>query len=93
MAQAAIEWTRGRLSVPQRRFLGELPLTQREDDRLYVHSEASLPAQWRYVRETPDAARSIAAFGVYLLVLGAGLLLAPDAMLALFGRPPAWRVA
>ena len=26
-AQAAIEWTRGRLSAPQRRFLAELPLT------------------------------------------------------------------
>ncbi len=25
-AQAAIEWTRGRLSAPQRRFLAELPL-------------------------------------------------------------------
>ena len=48
-AQAAIEWTRGRLSAPQRRFLAELPLTQQEDDRLYVHSEASHPARWRYV--------------------------------------------
>src|SRR5438477_2901147 len=36
-AQAAIEWTRGRLSAPQRKFLAELPLTLREDDRLYVH--------------------------------------------------------
>ena len=35
------------------------------------------------------AARSIAVFGIYLLLLGTGLLLAPDAMLALFGRPPA----
>jgi hypothetical protein len=35
------------------------------------------------------AARSVAAFGVYLLVLGAGLMLAPDLMLAIFGRPPA----
>ena len=42
-AQAAIEWTRGRLSAPQRRFLAELPLTLQEDDRLYVHSEASHP--------------------------------------------------
>src|SRR6202011_5404529 len=42
-AQAAIEWTRGRLSVTQRRFLAELPLTLQEDDRLYVHSEASNP--------------------------------------------------
>ena len=27
----------------QRRFLAELPLTRQEDDRLYVHSEASQP--------------------------------------------------
>ena len=42
-AQAAIEWTRGRLSAAQRRFLADLPLTLQEDDRLYVHSEASNP--------------------------------------------------
>ena len=30
VAQAAIEWTRGRLGVAQRRFLAELPLTRRD---------------------------------------------------------------
>src|ERR1035437_5524690 len=60
-AQAAIEWTRGRLSANQRRFLAELPLALQEDDRLYVHSEAGSPAKWRYVRSTSDAARSILA--------------------------------
>jgi diadenosine tetraphosphatase ApaH/serine/threonine PP2A family protein phosphatase len=60
-AQAAIEWTRGRLSALQRRFLADLPLTLQEDDRLYVHSEASNPSRWRYVRDTSDAVRSIAA--------------------------------
>ena len=60
-AQAAIEWTRGRLSAPQRRFLAELPLTRQEDDRLYVHAEASHPARWHYVSGTSDAARSIEA--------------------------------
>lgn len=60
-AQAAIEWTRGRLGVAQRRFLAELPLTAQDDDRLYIHAEASQPARWRYVRETSDAARSLAA--------------------------------
>jgi len=34
------------------------------------------------------AARSIFAFGIYLVVLGSGLLLAPDPMLALFRQPP-----
>jgi hypothetical protein len=35
------------------------------------------------------AARSVLVFGIYLLALGLGLLLVPDALLALFGRPPA----
>jgi diadenosine tetraphosphatase ApaH/serine/threonine PP2A family protein phosphatase len=60
-AQAAIEWTRGRLGASQRRFLSDLPLVLQEDDRLYVHSEASTPSKWRYVRNTPDAARSLVA--------------------------------
>lgn len=61
LAQSAIEWTRGRLSASQRHFLAELPLTLRDDDRLYVHSEASSPSKWRYVQTTWDAARSIVA--------------------------------
>jgi diadenosine tetraphosphatase ApaH/serine/threonine PP2A family protein phosphatase len=60
-AQAAIEWTRGRLSAAQRRFLAQLPLAFHEDERLYVHSEASNPQRWRYVQNTSDAARSLAA--------------------------------
>ena len=60
-AQAAIEWTRGRLGAAQRRFLADLPLTLREDDRLYVHSEASSPSRWRYVQGAADAARSMSA--------------------------------
>jgi diadenosine tetraphosphatase ApaH/serine/threonine PP2A family protein phosphatase len=69
-ATAAIEWTRGRLSAPQRRFLSELPLTQQEDDRLYVHSEASHPARWRYVQSTSDAARSIEATDAHVTFCG-----------------------
>jgi diadenosine tetraphosphatase ApaH/serine/threonine PP2A family protein phosphatase len=60
-AQAAIDWTRGRLSAAQRRFLAELPLSHEEEDRLYVHSEASNPARWRYVQSAADAARSMIA--------------------------------
>jgi diadenosine tetraphosphatase ApaH/serine/threonine PP2A family protein phosphatase len=70
VAQAAIEWTRGRLGVEQRRFLTELPLTAQEEDRLYVHSEASHPARWRYVQGTPDAARSIIATSARITFCG-----------------------
>jgi len=69
-AQAAIEWTRGRLDAAQRRFLTELPMTLHEDDRLYVHSEASHPAQWRYVQSTADAARSIMATSAHVTFCG-----------------------
>ena len=69
-AQAAIEWTRGRLSAPERKFLSELPLTRQEDDRLYVHSDASQPAKWHYVRSTADAGRSLIATDAHITFCG-----------------------
>jgi diadenosine tetraphosphatase ApaH/serine/threonine PP2A family protein phosphatase len=69
-AQAAIEWTRGRLGASQRRFLAELPLTAQEDDRLYVHSDASSPAKWRYVQNTAGAARSLMAVDAQISFCG-----------------------
>jgi diadenosine tetraphosphatase ApaH/serine/threonine PP2A family protein phosphatase len=60
-AMIAIEWTRSRLSPAQRRFLADLPLFREEEDRLYVHSEASSPTRWRYVQSASDAARSMIA--------------------------------
>lgn len=60
-AQAAMEWTRGRLSAEQRRFLAELPMSIGDDDRLFVHAEASSPLRWRYVQSSADAARSMIA--------------------------------
>jgi diadenosine tetraphosphatase ApaH/serine/threonine PP2A family protein phosphatase len=69
-AQAAIDWTRDRLSAAQRRFLAELPLVLEEEDRLYVHSEASQPERWRYVQATPDAARSMIATSAHVTFCG-----------------------
>jgi diadenosine tetraphosphatase ApaH/serine/threonine PP2A family protein phosphatase len=69
-AQAAIEWARDRLSAAQRRFLAELPLTLQEEDRLYVHSEASQPESWHYVQATPDAARSMIATRAHVTFCG-----------------------
>jgi len=60
-AQVAIEWTRGELGLSQRRFLTDLPLTLEDDDRLFVHADASRPKRWNYVANVADAARSIDA--------------------------------
>ncbi|WLA97209.1 metallophosphoesterase family protein [Bradyrhizobium elkanii] len=69
-AQAAIDWTRGRLSGEQKEFLAELPMSRQEDNRLYVHSEASEPTKWRYVRDTADAARSMMATELQITFCG-----------------------
>ena len=69
-AQAAIEWTRGRLSEPQRRFLAGLPLQREEEDRLYVHPEASNPPRWRYVQDASDAGRSMMATDAHITFCG-----------------------
>jgi diadenosine tetraphosphatase ApaH/serine/threonine PP2A family protein phosphatase len=69
-AKIAIEWTRGRLSTAQRDFLASLPLTHEEEDRLYVHAEASRPARWRYVQSADDAAGSMLATAAQITFCG-----------------------
>lgn len=69
-AQVAIEWTRGRLDVAQRRFLAGLPMAVEEQERLYVHSEASQPTRWHYVRSTADAAKSLIATPAHVTFCG-----------------------
>ena len=69
-ARIAIEWTRGRLDVAQRRFLAELPMLVEDGDRLFVHSEASSPKRWNYVRSTADAARSLIATPAHVTFCG-----------------------
>jgi len=60
-AKVVIEWTRNELGPAERQFLTALPLTLSEDDRLYVHSDASKPSRWRYVTSPDDAAQSLFA--------------------------------
>jgi diadenosine tetraphosphatase ApaH/serine/threonine PP2A family protein phosphatase len=67
-AKIAIEWTRRELGAAARRFLADLPLTATDDDRLYVHADASAPSAWIYVMGKTQAANSIAATDAHLTV-------------------------
>ncbi|MDB5533177.1 MAG: putative phosphohydrolase, superfamily [Hyphomicrobiales bacterium] len=60
-ASAAIAWTHATLDQPRRDFLAGLDMKIEEDDRLYVHSEAGAPTQWRYVGDSESAERSLRA--------------------------------
>jgi diadenosine tetraphosphatase ApaH/serine/threonine PP2A family protein phosphatase len=69
-ATAAMEWTRGQLGQAQRLFLANLPLVHEEQDRLYVHADASRPADWNYVLDAGDAAHSLQATPAQITVCG-----------------------
>lgn len=60
-AQTAIAWTHAEIDNDQRHFLASLPFAVEDEDRLYVHSEASAPSNWRYVNSPTDAERSLRA--------------------------------
>ena len=60
-AAIAIDWTRQQLSADQVSFLAGLPLTAKEDDRLFVHASAADPPRWDYVVDASSAARSLHA--------------------------------
>jgi diadenosine tetraphosphatase ApaH/serine/threonine PP2A family protein phosphatase len=60
-AEFVIDWTRGELGADERRFLAELPLSAADEDRLYVHADASAPGRWIYVFTVEEAARSLRA--------------------------------
>jgi diadenosine tetraphosphatase ApaH/serine/threonine PP2A family protein phosphatase len=61
LAGSAIEWTATQLTAEASAFLARLPLTYEDEDRLYVHADASAPERWIYVDEPGSAATSLAA--------------------------------
>ncbi len=60
-ARAAIEWTHGALDPGARGFLRTLPMTIVDNERLYVHADASSPRQWLYITDALSAERCLEA--------------------------------
>lgn len=60
-ARKAIEWTNRQLDKASLEFLSALPMHVQEQERLYVHSEATMPAEWRYITDAASAERSLRA--------------------------------
>ena len=58
-AREVVEWTRQQLDDNQLSFLAQLPMSVREDDRLFVHANAFAPDQWAYVVGRMEAILSL----------------------------------
>jgi diadenosine tetraphosphatase ApaH/serine/threonine PP2A family protein phosphatase len=69
-ALAAIEWTRRQLSGDAKAWLASLPVSLREDDRLYVHASAARPLSWPYVLGGEEARASFAATDAAITFVG-----------------------
>jgi diadenosine tetraphosphatase ApaH/serine/threonine PP2A family protein phosphatase len=69
-ARTAIEWTRTKLDPAQKQFLGNLPLMVSVGEVLFVHAEASHPAQWIYISRLPEAERSMRATEMRITMSG-----------------------
>jgi len=69
-AMSAIVWTRKRLARRHVDFLEALPLSVREDDRLFVHASAAAPERWTYVTGRRQAAQSLEATDASIIFCG-----------------------
>lgn len=69
-ARRGVDWTRDRLDDDQRAWLRDLPLSVRDEDRLYVHANAHAPAGWGYVNSRLAATHSLAATDAWLTCCG-----------------------
>jgi diadenosine tetraphosphatase ApaH/serine/threonine PP2A family protein phosphatase len=58
------------LGTAQRRFVADLPLTLSDEDRLYVHAEASSPKSWIYVMSAAEATASLLATSARITFCG-----------------------
>jgi diadenosine tetraphosphatase ApaH/serine/threonine PP2A family protein phosphatase len=69
-AARAAKWTREQLTHKQRFFLDNLPMTITQEDRLYVHADASAPAKWRYVTDSDCARDSLDGTDARIVICG-----------------------
>ena len=69
-AASAANWTRAQLMPAHRAFLDQLPLVVEDEDRLYVHADASAPHKWRYITDTVMAQQSLEACSARIVFCG-----------------------
>jgi len=69
-AAIALEWTREKLSPAQLEFLGNLPITERRGECLFVHASAYQPASWIYIQGRAEAMQSLQATDAHYTFCG-----------------------
>lgn len=69
-AAMAIAWTKSTLNAEAKAFLAALPLEIEEEDRLFVHADASAPSKWNYVVDSEVARKSLESTRAQVTICG-----------------------
>ena len=70
IAQKAIEWTADQLTDENRSFLSSLPMTEKKENILLVHSSPASPELWDYIINADDAVAAIDHFEEKICFIG-----------------------
>ena len=70
IAQKAIEWTADQLTAESRSFLSSLPMEEKKENILLVHSSPASPELWDYVINADDAVAAIHHFEEKICFIG-----------------------
>lgn len=70
IARRAIEWTAEQLTEESRAFLLSLPLVERKENILFVHSSPLSPEAWDYIIDSNDASSAIRHFEEHICFIG-----------------------
>ncbi|MDP1675261.1 MAG: metallophosphoesterase family protein [Bacteroidota bacterium] len=70
IARKAVVWTAEHLTEESRAFLLSLPMVERKEDILFVHSSPDAPEAWDYIIDSDDAVSAIRHFDEQICFIG-----------------------
>ncbi|MBI2428496.1 MAG: metallophosphoesterase family protein [Ignavibacteriales bacterium] len=70
IAKRAITWTADHLTEGSRSFLSSLPLIERREQILFVHSSPNMPGAWDYILDIDDAFSALRHFQERICFIG-----------------------
>lgn len=70
IAKRAVTWTADHLTDQSREFLSSLPLVERRENVLFVHSSPNKPGEWDYILDSDDAFSALHHFEEKICFIG-----------------------
>jgi predicted phosphodiesterase len=70
IARRAVIWTANTLNEENRKYLSSLPMTEKKENILFVHSSPAAPDAWDYIVDSDDAVSAFRHFEERICFIG-----------------------